>query len=140
MRGSVKQPFNYISPYEFTTCHEKRHSIPPNILDKHCQTQNSCRSQLHREKSERMEYRSMNGMTKKKCGRCEDSSCDVRCWLFAVVFVNRPLSRKYRAPRFNEKYSLSLDFRIVLAISAFRYFLYCLKKRRSNKSRIPFAF
>lgn len=70
-----------ISPYEFTTCHEKRHSIPPNILDEYCQTQNSCQFQLHREKSERME--SMSGMTKKKCGRCEDSSCDVRCRLFA---------------------------------------------------------
>jgi len=45
-----------ISLYEFTTCHEKRHSISSNMLDEHCQTQNSCRSQLHREKSERMEY------------------------------------------------------------------------------------
>ncbi|TGZ51426.1 hypothetical protein DBV15_08970 [Temnothorax longispinosus] len=63
--------------------------------DEHCQTQNSCRFQLHREKSERLEYRSMSGMTKKKCGRCEDSSCDVRCRLFAKVFiVDRSLSRK----------------------------------------------
>lgn len=78
----------YISPCEFTTYYEKRHSIPPNKLDEYCQTQNSCRSQLHREKSERMEYRSMDGMTKKKCERCEDSSCDVRCQLFAEVFVD----------------------------------------------------
>lgn len=139
IRSLVK--YSIISPYEFTTCHGKRHSIPPNILDEHCQTQNSCRSQLYREKSERMEYRSMNRMTKKKCGRCEDSSCDVRCRLFVEALCGPsvyPENSMRRVLMKNIRHRSISD--LALAISAFWYFLYYLKKHRANKSRIPFAF
>jgi len=95
-----------ISLYKFTTCHEKRHSISSNMLDEHCQTQNSCRSQ-HREKNERMEYR-----------RIDERNDEEEMWkvwrqqlwrsmsIFCEgLFVDRPISRKHHTSHFNEKYS-----------------------------------